>query len=150
MAVSANDPTGEYIQMDEMDWAPFPEALCTGAIRWKLLRVSPEMGSWTALYDCPAGSSFAKHIHMGPGEYFLTRGKMHVRGGTVVGGATAIAPSYGYEGCNAQHDHTEFPEDSEFYMTFLGPLNFIDDEGNTIALVGCKQVLEAWQASTGG
>ena len=64
-------------------------------------------------------------------------------------GATATAPGYGYEECNAQHDHTEFPEDSEFYMTFLGPLNFIDDDGNTIALVGCKQVLEAWDASQG-
>ncbi len=149
MAVSANDPTGEYIQMDEIDWVPFPEDLCTGDIKWKLLRVSPEMGSWTAIYDCKAGSSFAKHIHMGPGEYYLTRGKMHVRGGSDVGGSTAIAPSYGYEGTNAQHDHTEFPEDSEFYMTFLGPLNFIDDEGNTVALVGCKQVLEAWGALTG-
>jgi hypothetical protein len=148
MAVSANDPTGEYIQMDEMDWVPFPEALCSGPIRWKLLRVSPEMGSWTAIYDCPAGSSFAKHIHMGPGEYFLTRGKMHVRGGSDEGGSTAIAPCYGYEGCNAQHDHTEFSEDSEFYMTFLGPLNFIDDDGNTIALVGCEQVLDAWKAAT--
>ena len=63
---------------------------------------------------------------------------MHVRGGSGEGGATAIAPGYGYEACNAQHDHTEFPEDSEFYMTFLGPLNFIDDDGNTIALVGWR------------
>ena len=49
----------------------------------------------------------------------------------------------------AQHDHTEFPEDSEFYMTFLGPLNFIDDAGNTVALVGCREVLGAWTASGG-
>ena len=48
---------------------------------------------------------------------------------------------------NAQHDHTEFAEDSEFYMTFLGPLSFIDDDGSTIALVGCQQVLDAWSAS---
>ena len=33
-------------------------------------------------------------------------------------------------------------------MTFLGPLNFLDDDGNTVALVGCKQVLDAWNAST--
>ena len=146
MTATANNPTGYYMQIDSMDWEPFPEALCEGAIRWKLLRVSPEMGSWTALYDCPAGSAFAKHIHMGPGEYFLTKGKMHVRGGTTEGGSTAIAPCYGYEECNAQHDHTDFSEDSEFYMTFLGPLNFIDDNGDTIALVGCKQVLDAWNA----
>ena len=136
----------DYVQMDAVDWVPFPQGLCSGPIRWKLLHVSPEMGSWTAIFDCPAGSSFAKHIHMGPGEYFLTKGKMHVRGGSVEGGATAVAPGYGYEECNAQHDHTEFPVDSEFYMTFLGPLNFIDDDGNTIALVGWRQVYDAWQA----
>lgn len=70
--MTANSPTGDYVQMDAVDWVPFPEGLCNGPIRWKLLHVSPEAGAWTAIYDCPAGSSFAKHIHMGPGEYFLT------------------------------------------------------------------------------
>jgi hypothetical protein len=146
MSSAVNDPTGDYVQMDDVGWVPFPEGLCQGPIRFKLLHVSPESGAWAAIFDCPAGTSFARHIHMGPGEYFLTRGRMHVRGGTTEGGATAIAPSYGFEACNARHDHTEFPEDSEFYMTFLGPLNFIDEDGNTIALVGCQQVLEAWNA----
>ena len=150
MTDSANAPEGDYVQMDAVDWIPFPQGLCQGPIRWKLLHVSPEAGAWTAIFDCPAGTSFAKHVHMGPGEYFLTKGRMNVRGGTTEGGATATAPGYGYEACNAQHDHTEFPVDSEFYMTFLGPLNFLDDEGNTVAVVGCKQVLDAWQATTGG
>jgi hypothetical protein len=150
MAEAANSPTGDYVQMDDVGWIPFPAGLCEGPIRWKLLHVSPEAGAWTAIFDCPSGTSFAKHIHMGPGEYFLTKGRMNVRGGTVEGGATAVAPGYGYEACNAQHDHTEFPEDSAFYMTFLGPLNFLDDDGNTIALVGCQQVLDAWRATAGG
>ena len=150
MTEAANSPTGDYVQMDDVGWVPFPPGLCEGPIRWKLLHVSPEAGAWTAIFDCPSGTSFAKHIHMGPGEYFLTKGRMNVRGGSVVGGATAVAPGYGYEACNAQHDHTEFTEDSEFYMTFLGPLNFLDDDGNTIALVGCQQVLDAWNAATGG
>lgn len=150
MSDVANAPVGDYVQMDAVDWVPFPQGLCAGPIRWKLLHVSPEAGAWTAIFDCPAGSSFSKHVHMGPGEYFLTKGRMNVRGGSAEGGATAVAPGYGYEACNAQHDHTEFPEDSEFYMTFLGPLNFLDDDGNTVAVVGCKQVLDAWQAATGG
>ena len=62
-----------YVQIDELDCKPFPEGLAEGGITWKLLNVSPEMGAWTAIFDCPAGSSFALHIHMGPGEYFLTR-----------------------------------------------------------------------------
>ena len=138
---------GRYVQVDSMEWAPFPEALCDGPIRWKLLNVSPEMGAWTAIFDCPAGSSFARHVHIGPGEYLFIRGKMEVRGGEEVGGSTAQGLAYGYEACNARHDQTYFPEDSEFYMTFLGPLNFIDEEGNTLALVTWKDVQEAWNSS---
>ena len=45
--MSENSPTGDYIQMDAVDWVPFPEGLCDGPIRWKLLHVSPEAGAWT-------------------------------------------------------------------------------------------------------
>ena len=145
------DPVkGRYVQMDEIEWADFPEGLSKGGIRWKLLNVSPEMGAWTAYYECPKGSSFAPHVHIGPGEYFLTKGKMEVRGGEGEGGSTATAPGYGYESCMALHTETYFPEDSEFYMTFLGPLNFIDEDGNTIALVTWKDVQDAWEASASG
>lgn len=145
------DPVaGRYVQMDEVEWVDFPEALSEGGITWKLLNVSPEMGAWTAYYKCPAGSSFAPHVHIGPGEYFLTKGRMDVRGGDDEGGDTAVAPGYGYEACQAYHKRTYFPEDSEFYMTFLGPLNFVDEERNTVALVTWKDVQDAWEASTSG
>lgn len=134
----------EYVQMDALAWKPFPEAFSTGGIRWKLLHVSPEMGAWTAIFDCPAGSSFAAHIHIGPGEYFLTKGKMDVRGGKAAGGDTAVAPGYGYESANARHDQTSFPIDSEFYMTFLGPLAFIKPDGSPIAVIGWEQAQGAW------
>lgn len=136
----------EYVQLDQTPWLPFPDAFSEGGIRWKLLHVSPEVGSWTAIFDCPAGSSFARHIHVGPGEYFLTKGRMDVRGGSDAGGDTAVAPGYGYESCNARHDQTNFPIDSEFYMTFLGPLQFIEEDGTTIAVIGWEQAQEAWDA----
>lgn len=135
-----------YVQIDELEWKPFPEGLAAGGITWKLLNVSPEMGAWTAIFDCPAGSSFAPHIHMGPGEYFLTKGRMDVRGGKDAGGETAVAPGYGYESCNARHDETYFPEDSEFYMTFLGPLQFINPDGSPLAVVSWEQAQGAWEA----
>ena len=72
---------------------------------------------------------------------------MEVRGGGDEGGATSTAPGYGYEACGARHDRTYFLEDSEFYMTFLGPLNFIDEEGNTLALVTWQIVQDAWSAT---
>jgi len=37
----------EYVQIDEIPWVDFPAGLASGGIRWKLLHVSPEMGSWT-------------------------------------------------------------------------------------------------------
>lgn len=139
----------EYVQIQDVDWQPFPEAFSDGGIRWKLLHVSPEVGAWTAIFDCPEGSSFASHIHVGPGEYLLTRGKMEVRGGVEEGGATALALGYGYESCNARHDKTYFPVDSEFYMTFMGPLQFIDAEGNPRAVVGWEQAQALWAQQTG-
>ncbi len=136
----------EYVQIDKLEWAPFPEALSQGGIRWKLLHVSPEMGAWTAIFDCPKGSSFNAHVHQGPGEYLLTRGRMDVRGGEEKGGDTAVAPGYGYESAGARHDHTYFPVDSEFYMTFLGPLMFITPDASPIAVIGWQEVQGAWQA----
>lgn len=139
---------GRAVQMDEVDWVDFPATLSDGGIRWKLLNVSPEMGAWTAIFDCPKGSSFASHVHIGPGEYFLTKGLMEVRGGEDAGGVTVRSPAYGYEACQAYHGRTYFPEDSEFYMTFLGPLNFVDGEnGNTVALVTWQIALNAWEES---
>jgi hypothetical protein len=136
----------EYVQIDEGAWAPFPEAFSTGGITWKLLHVSPEMGSWTAIFACPAASSFASHIHTGPGEYFLTKGRMDVRGGKEQGGDTAVAPGYGFESSGAQHDKTNFPVPSEFYMTFLGPLAFVKPDGSVIANIGWAEAQGAWDA----
>lgn len=143
------DPTqGRSVQLDAIDWADFPPGLSEGGVRWKLLNVAPELGSWAAIFDCPKGSSFASHVHIGPGEYFLTKGHMEVRGGKGEGGVTVIAPAYGYEACQAYHGKTHFLEDSEFYMTFLGPLNFVDGEdGNTVALVTWQTVQDAWEAA---
>jgi acetylacetone-cleaving enzyme len=138
-----------YVQMDAVDWVDFPKELSDGGIRWKLLNVSPEMGAWTAIFDCPAGSSFASHHHIGPGEYFLTKGKMEVRGGAQSGGDTAVAPGYGYESCGAFHGKTYFPIDSEFYMTFLGPLEFTNEDMSTKFLATWEKVQAAWEQTAG-
>ncbi len=139
----------EYVHLDSEPWMPFPPQFSSGGIRWKLLHVSPEVGAWTAIFDCPKGSSFAPHVHIGPGEYLLTKGKMEVRGGNVEGGATAVAPGYGYESCNARHDKTYFPVASEFYMSFLGPLKFIHPDGSPLAVVGWEEAQGVWQSQIG-
>ena len=149
MSVKHYQPAqGRSVQIDEVDWVDFPPGLSQGGIRWKLLNVAPEVGSWAAIYDCPKGSSFASHVHIGPGEYFLTKGHMEVRGGEDEGGVSVRAPAYGYEACQAFHGKTYFLEDSEFYMTFLDPLQFVDkQDGDTVALVTWKDVQAAWEAA---
>ena len=134
----------EAVQIDELAWKAFPDALSKGGIRWKMLHASPEMGAWAAIFNCPAGSSFNPHFHVGPGEYLLTKGKMDVRGGKAAGGDTVTAPAYGYESANARHDQTSFPVDSEFYMTFLGPLAFIHPDGSPLAVVSWDEAQRAY------
>ncbi len=136
------------VELNSIEWADFPTSLSQGGIKWKLLNVAPELGSWAAIFDCPAGSSFASHHHIGPGEYFLTTGKMEIRGGAKSGGETVTAPAYGYEATSAYHGNTFFPVDSQFYMTFLGPLQFVNEEGGpTVALVTWDVAEAAWLAS---
>lgn len=135
------------VELDRQAWQPFPEALCEGDITWQLLNVGPEMGSWTAIFNCAAGSSFASHHHIGPGEYFLTYGQIDIRGGAGDGGESLKGPAYGYEACGAFHGQTSFPVESQFYMTFLGPLNFVAHEGGpSVALVTWDVAQAAWQA----
>ena len=137
--------TDEYVQMDDMPWAPFPTVFSKGGINWRLLNVSPEAGTWTAVFECPAGSSFNHHSHTGPGHYFLYKGKMEVRGGIQEGGDTAIAPGYGFEASGAEHEQTYFPIDSMFYMSFSGPLAFLRKNGEVIANVGWDAAQAAWE-----
>ena len=136
----------EYVQIDDMPWAPFPDAFSKGGITWRLLYVSPEAGTWTAVFECPEGSSFNAHFHTGPGEYFLYKGRVDVRGGKAEGGDTAVAPGYGFESSGARHDQTSFPVPSAFYMTFSGPLAFINPDATVIANIGWEEAQGAWQA----
>jgi hypothetical protein len=71
---------------------------------------------------------------------------MDARGGKDNGGETAVAPGYGFECSGARHDQTSFPVGSEFYMSFLGSLVFIQPDGTPIAVVGWEQVQDAWHA----
>ena len=64
--------------------------------------------------------------------------------GSEDGGDTVVAPAYGYESANARHDKTSFPVDSEFYMTFLGPLSFIKEDGTPIVVVTWDEAQRAY------
>lgn len=96
-----------------------------------------------------SGFSFEGHFHNGPGEYFLTKGKIEVRSGEEEGGVSANGLSYGYEACNARHDETLILEDSKKYMTFQGPLQLTDDDGRTVGVLGWEQAQAMWDEQAG-
>jgi len=130
-----------YISPGDLEWIPFSEG-----IQLKVLRVSRETGTWTVLFWCAQGSSFAAHRHLGAGEYLMLRGKMEVRGGAAAGGVTAVAGDYGYEPSGIVHDSTCFVEETEFFFTNHGPIAFIDSSGRTTSVLDWSDI-EALAAS---
>ena len=124
-----------FVSSRELKWAPFSEGI------WlKLLRLSPETGSWTILLKCAAGSSFARHRHLGAGEYFMLSGRMDVRGGAAAGGVTAVAGDYGWEPVSVIHDSTCFPEPSEFIFTNHGAVQFLDEDDKTVFVLDWEAI----------
>jgi anti-sigma factor ChrR (cupin superfamily) len=115
-----------YIHTEAEPWLPF-----SPGIEFKCLRTAQETGQWTVLFKCAVGAAFARHEHLGAGEYLLLSGKMEIRGGVEKGGITAYPGDYGYEPNSVIHDQTCFPEESILYFTNFGPIRFMDDEDKT-------------------
>lgn len=130
-----------YVDVSAASWVPFSEG-----IDIKVLRVSTENGAWTALFRCDAGSGFARHRHLGPAEYLMVSGRMEVRGGRENGGITAFAGDYGYEPLGAIHDWTSFPEETVFYFTQNGPLEFLTDDDATAFILDWRNIQALQQA----
>lgn len=119
-----------YIPTSRLEWLHWG-----GGIEFKILRVSPESGTWVVMFKCPKGSAFPRHKHLGAGEYLMISGVMELRGGEQAGGVTAREGDYGYESLSVYHDWTYFPEDSVLYFVNHGPILFLDAEGEEILFV---------------
>jgi acetylacetone-cleaving enzyme len=133
----------EFVSTRSMSWAPL-----SPGIRMKVLRLSPESGTWTVLFHADAGASFARHRHLAPGEYFMLSGKMEVRGGVQAGGTTAVTGDYGWEPVSVIHDHTYFPEESEFLFTNHGAVQFVDEQGNTTGVLDWEAIQSLAQVAS--
>ena len=124
-----------YVSSRELKWAPFSPGI------WlKLLRVSPETGTWTVLLKCEAGSAFARHRHLAAGEYFMLSGRMELRGGAQAGGVTALPGDYGYEPVSVIHDSTAFPVESEMLFTNHGAVQFLDEADQTVFVLDWEEI----------
>jgi len=119
------------VKTDDMQWTPYIEG-----IDIKVLRTCEVSGAWTALFLCHPGSSFPRHRHYAAGEYLVVRGKMEYRAGVATTG------DYGYEPLDAVHDETRFPEETVLYFTNFGPVLFLDDSDNVIAILDQSRIAE--------
>jgi hypothetical protein len=45
----------EYVQIDDAEWAPFPEVFSEGGVRWRLLHISLEAGNVDGDIRVPCG-----------------------------------------------------------------------------------------------
>jgi len=128
-----------YVASDSLPWVLFSEG-----IEFKLLHASAETGKWTVLFRCARGSSFARHRHLGAGEYLMLEGRMEVRGGAAAGGITAVAGDYGYEPNGVVHDSTCFVEPTRFFFTNHGPISFLDDSDTVTAVLDWQALQEIY------
>lgn len=112
-----DNPPDILCATEQLAWIPF----CPG-IAYKVLRTSAETGTWTVLFKCDAGSSFAPHYHYGAGEYLMLKGVMDYRAGV------ARAGDYGYEPLGVYHERTEFPEDTVLWFSNHGPIAFVNPD----------------------
>jgi quercetin dioxygenase-like cupin family protein len=127
-----------YVHTDDLDWIAFPGV---EGIDMKVLRVSPETGAWTVLFQMVPESGFPRHKHLGAGEYFMLKGEIEVRGGVKNGGITAYAGDYGWEPSGMIHDWTNAVVDSLFLFTNHGALQFMDDDDNIIGVLDWQGIL---------
>jgi len=139
----------EYLQVDQIGWETFEPDFQTGGIRWKLLHVSPEIGSWTVMFHCPTGSTFAPHIHHGPAEGYIFKGEIEIRGGEQVGGATARENGYLYEAAGAIHDRTTMTRETEFMLQMVGPVGWKMADG-TQRPQGWAEAQQLWNEQKSG
>lgn len=119
------DPDNDIlIKTSELPWVPLADG-----IDYRVLRTSAETGTWTVLFRAQPGSSFARHRHLGAGEYYVIKGRMEYRAGS------AVAGDYGYEPLDSIHDETNFPEYTELYFTNFGAVVFLDENDEVTSIL---------------
>jgi hypothetical protein len=87
-----------------------------------------------------AGASIPAHKHITPSEYFVLKGRMEYRAGTVNAG------TWGLEQAGAIHDNTTWTED-RFVLYRSGPTLSLDEDDNVLAVYDGAAYYGVWQAA---
>jgi len=112
---------GTLIHPDELKWIETPGG---GGNAVKVLRVSEESGSWSALFRAAKGTTNPPHIHLGPADFYVLSGVMEYRGGV------SRAGDWIYEPNGAEHEATHHPEETVYLANVHGAIAFYGPEEN--------------------
>lgn len=104
---------GSLVKTDEMEWFETP-----GGNSLKVLRVSEETGSWTALFRAEAGTTNPPHVHLGPADFYVLSGILEYRGGV------SRAGDWIYEPNGAEHEATHHPVETIYLANVHGAIAF--------------------------
>ena len=104
---------GTLVHPDDLPWIETP-----GGNALKVMRVSAESGSWTALFRAAKGTTNPPHIHLGPADFYMLSGVMEYRGGVSRAGAWIYEPN------GAEHDSTYHPEETIYLANVHGAIAF--------------------------
>ena len=99
-----------------------------GGNQVKVLRVSEETGSWTALFKAAAGTTNPPHRHLGPADFYVLSGSIEYRNGR------AEAGDWIYEPMGALHEATHHSEETVYLANVHGPIAYFDEDGNVASV----------------
>ncbi len=114
-----------------------------GGDRVKVLRVSAESGSYSALFKAAAGTTNPRHRHLGPADFYIIEGSIEYRGGC------ARAGDWVYEAAGALHENTHHPEDTIYLANVHGPIAYLDADDNVLAVSDWQDMRRLLEAQRG-
>jgi anti-sigma factor ChrR (cupin superfamily) len=134
----AETSIGILISPDDSEWIE-----TEGGNAMKILRVSEETGSWSAIFKAAKGTVNPPHVHLGPADFYMISGVMEYRGGV------ARTGDWIYEANGAEHESTNHPEETIYLANVHGPIAFYGDDGE-VAYVQDWRAIKALQDAAKG
>ncbi|KAH7178843.1 RmlC-like cupin domain-containing protein [Fusarium sp. MPI-SDFR-AT-0072] len=113
---------GDTIHCDDLKWLPLAPKI------WiKLIKLTPETGSYTVMIRAEPGGVLPRHRHVKSAEIYILKGNGdHPQAGHFEKG------DYVSEHEGARHDPLVFEVETEMLMISEGASVFVDDDGNDL------------------
>merc|ERR1719247_645696 len=129
-----------YVDANALPWIGAPD----DEIKIKIMRISAETGTVSMIVK--QNGQAPPHFHLGPGDFFITAGRIGYRAGPKEGYGPG---TYMYEPAGARHEATQRVTDEDLIYTsnVYGPIQFDSGVGTpVVSVLSWMQYLEAANA----